>query len=395
MVGGVSEPYFGTWSPPGRPGGPADQVEFCTLCWSVELVLGTCGGLAVKLVEFRPDRLRLEVGVVHQHAVVPVSADQCHLGHGQPQLKQSGDGFVAKVVKADVFEPCPAEQPPPALGERAWRDWKHKGALIRAIERGEDGDGCGAERNGAGATVLGLRDMEQTCLGIDVVPAQRQQLTPPHGGFDGKLQEGNEDRRAAPCGGFLQLQQRRFGNAAGRAVIAFGFADPGQRVGGERQSPLLDGDTEHVLEDAKLAADGCRADFAQPLVPVECKVLGSDLGQWYCRQLTAQEGVEDDGFNVRAAFPRDLLVAVAAHEIGEHQSVHRDRRLPGLDPLEPGFFLACPGIRLSSAIEAPGQGGMTLSPDLGVPFPAPSADCSHVGLRIVPAVCQNENGGRL
>ena len=89
-----------------------------------------------------------------------MSADERDLGHVEAGLEQARDGFVAKIVKADVIEPGPADQPSPALGERTGRDRKHKRALLRAPERGEDGGGCGGERNGPGAAVLGLRDME-------------------------------------------------------------------------------------------------------------------------------------------------------------------------------------------------------------------------------------------
>jgi hypothetical protein len=296
-------------------------------------------------------------------------------------------------MESYVFQFCPAYQPSRALRKCASCDRKHAGTFFRAIERQQNGGCRRSEGNGPGATVVGLGDVEELCRKVDVVPLQRQKLPAAHGRFQGKADEGNDQTGVAVRGGLFQLTNHRVGDAVWGAVVASGFADLAQRIGGKGQAPFPDGNPEHVLVDAQLPADGCGTDAAQSLVPVGCKLSGTNVQQGGLGQLGAQERIENDRFHFGAAFFWDLFTAIAMHKVDKGPLVHRYRGLPGLDAIQPGFLFACPGACLSTPVETSGEGRVVPAPDLDVPFPISFAYCCHISLRSVPAVCPN--GGRV
>ena len=48
-----------------------------------------------------------------QHSHVPMPADQCDLGYRQPLLKESANGFMPKIMEAEVIDTRSAPQPMP------------------------------------------------------------------------------------------------------------------------------------------------------------------------------------------------------------------------------------------------------------------------------------------
>ena len=129
------------------------------------------------------------MGIVHEHSVIPMSANKCNLGKTEPAFKQPSNCFMSEVVKAEVADASAPGKASPGLTKGADRERKDR-ILGWAVHRLEYAERFIVEGDRARKSVFGLSDFCKALRKIDIFRFKRKYFPATHCRLEGEADYG-------------------------------------------------------------------------------------------------------------------------------------------------------------------------------------------------------------